>query len=88
MQVVEDECGRLISLMSYDLSQKNAKSFVKISNWMWDGERSWKKTHRKSCVSTDADAGAAQQAHTGGAREGVRKGQDGGGVGSGKGSEL
>ena len=25
--------------MAYDFSQKNARSFVKISNWIWDCER-------------------------------------------------
>jgi hypothetical protein len=28
-----------MALMAYDFSQKNARSFVKISNWIWDCER-------------------------------------------------
>jgi hypothetical protein len=29
----------MVSLMAYDLSRPKAKSFVKISNWIWDCER-------------------------------------------------
>ena len=36
---MEDENGKMVSLMAYDLSRPKAKSFVKISNWIWDCER-------------------------------------------------
>ena len=47
-QIVEDAEGKMLSLLAYDFSQKNARSFVKISNWIWDCERSWKKVPNKT----------------------------------------
>ena len=44
--MVEDDQGNMISLMAYDFSKPNSKSFVKISNFIWDCERQWKKTRK------------------------------------------
>jgi thiol-disulfide isomerase/thioredoxin len=48
LQLVEDPgSGQLLAMMAHDFSKKNAKSFAKLSNFVWDAEREFKRMQKR-----------------------------------------
>jgi hypothetical protein len=46
-QVEDPASGVLLAMMSHDFTKPNAKSFNKLSNFVWDAEREFKKMKKR-----------------------------------------